>query len=182
MLRAAIFAAASAGIVLLSRKSLRAPRSHGFYRFFAFEALLGLILLNAPRWFRDPLSFRQLVSWTLLAASVVLVAEGVRLLRRLGKPATRAEEDRQLAFENTTALVTTGLYRFIRQPLYAPVLFLGWGACLKSLSAPSVALALTASVLLTATAVAEERENIAQFGTAYLNYMKSTRRFIPFVF
>ena len=45
-LKLSIFAIMSAGMVFLSRNSLRHPRSHGFFRFFAFESLVGLILLN----------------------------------------------------------------------------------------------------------------------------------------
>ena len=65
MLRVALFVAVSAAILRLSWRSLSDPRSHGFYRFFAFELLSALILRNAPFWFRDPLSPRQLASWFL---------------------------------------------------------------------------------------------------------------------
>jgi hypothetical protein len=41
-----IFIVISAGIVFASWSVLRNWRSHGFYRFFAVEAILGLILLN----------------------------------------------------------------------------------------------------------------------------------------
>lgn len=51
MLRLLLFLLASMGITWLSRRSLGETRSHGFYRFFAFEALAGLVLLNTPRWF-----------------------------------------------------------------------------------------------------------------------------------
>src|SRR5579883_2526483 len=60
MLRVGIFLAASIAILQLSWRSLRHPRLHGFYRFFAFELLASLILLTAPMWFHDPLSARQL--------------------------------------------------------------------------------------------------------------------------
>jgi hypothetical protein len=56
MLRAILFFAASAAILLLSWRSLKDVRTHGFYRFFAFELMLGLILWNAPLWWRDPFS------------------------------------------------------------------------------------------------------------------------------
>jgi len=59
---------------------------------------------------------------------------------------------------------------------------LGWGACLKHITALNVGLALAATALLVATAVAEERENLADFGEAYAAYMKTTRRFIPGLF
>ncbi|MGD0014485.1 MAG: isoprenylcysteine carboxylmethyltransferase family protein [Bryobacteraceae bacterium] len=182
VLRVGMFVAASAGILMLSWRSLRAPRSHGFYRFFAFEALLALILLNSPRWFREPLSGRQIVSWLLLAASLGLAIEAFRLLHKIGRPARRETRGANLGFENTTTLVTVGAYRFIRHPMYASLLALTWGACLKHPSAPSAGLALAASGFLLATAITEERENLAQFGTAYADYMRTTRRFIPFLF
>jgi hypothetical protein len=47
MLRVALFVAVSAAIVRLSWRSLSDPRSHGFYRFFAFEHLSALIQRNA---------------------------------------------------------------------------------------------------------------------------------------
>ena len=47
----------------------RQPRSHGFYRFFAWEAILGLFLLNVDFWFRDPFAWYQIIAWTLLFAS-----------------------------------------------------------------------------------------------------------------
>lgn len=182
MLRLSIFLAASAAFFLLSWRSLRSPRSHGFYRFFAFEFLAALILWNVPHWFREPLSPRQLVSWFLLLVSLVLAIEGFRLLRIIGKPAPQAARDTNYGFENTTALVTVGAYRFIRHPMYASLLALAWGACLKQLSTVSVALALAASAFLLLTALIEEAENLARFGAPYAAYMKTTRRFIPFLF
>ena len=183
MVRAGIFVAASAAMVLISWRSLGAPRSHGFYRFFAFEILFILILLNAPHWFQEPLSPRQLVSWALLAASLGLAIEGFRLLRTLGKPLRETARDATLLHvENTTTLVTAGAYRFIRHPLYASLLAGAWGACLKHPSVVSTGLALGASGFLVATAIAEERENLTRFGPAYAAYMKTTRRFVPFVF
>jgi len=181
--RVAIFLAASAAIVLLLWRSLRNSRSHGYYRFFAFELLSALILLNVPVWFRDPFSARQLVSWFLGVASIGMAIEGFRLLRVIGKPAPTAALSTNLPFENTTTLVTVGAYRLIRHPLYASLLALVWCAYLKNPFAISgVALAVSATAFLIATSVAEERENLASFGGAYAAYMKRTRRFIPFLF
>jgi protein-S-isoprenylcysteine O-methyltransferase Ste14 len=128
LVRVAIFFAASGAIILLSWRPLRDLRSHGFYRFFAFEFLSALILLNAPMWFRDPLSARQLVSWFLGAASIGLAIEGFRLLRLIGRPTPTAASSTNLPFENTTTLVTVGAYRFIRHPLYASLLAVVWCA------------------------------------------------------
>ena len=183
LVRVAIFFAASGAIILLSWRPLRDLRSHGFYRFFAFELLSALILLNAPVWFRDPLSARQLVSWFLGAVSIGLAIEGFRLLRAIGRPAPTATRSANLAFENTTTLVTVGAYRLIRHPLYASLLALVWCAYLKDPCAVSgIVLAPVASAFFIATAVAEERENLASFGAPYAAYMKRTRRFVPFLF
>ena len=183
MIRIAIFLVASAAIAGLSWRSLRVLRSHGFYRFFAFELLAALILRNAPVWFRDPLSGRQLLSWFLGAASIGLAVEGFRLLGLIGRPSPTAARHANLPFENTSALVTVGAYRFIRHPLYASLLALVWCAWLKDPSAiAGVALALGASGFLTATAIAEERENLMAFGASYADYMKRARRFVPFLF
>jgi len=65
MLSFVIFLCISASITALSWRSLARPRSHGFWRFFAFELLAGLILLNAPVWFARPLSLVQLASWVI---------------------------------------------------------------------------------------------------------------------
>ena len=42
-------------------------------------------------------------------------------------------------------------------------------------------LVLVATLLLIVTALREERESLAHFGEAYREYMRRTRRFVPFV-
>jgi protein-S-isoprenylcysteine O-methyltransferase Ste14 len=182
MVQLVFFAAGSAAVVLLSWRSLRVPGSHGFYRFFAFEFLLALIVINAPVWFQKPFSPRQIASWILLTFSAGLATEAFRLLRQIGRPSAGAARDANLPFENTTRLVTTGLYRLIRHPMYASLLAFAWGACLKDPSVVCLALAVGVSGFLTATALVEERENRGRFREEYASYMKATWRFIPFVF
>jgi protein-S-isoprenylcysteine O-methyltransferase Ste14 len=183
MLKTVLFVVAWAGIVYISRASLRAPRSHGFYRFFAWEAILALILLNAEYWFRDPFSLHQVLSWVFLIASAVLVVHAVHLLRMIGKPtAQRSDDEATIAFEKTTRLVSAGAYKYIRHPMYSSLLFLAWGVFLKDLSWLSAILALAATVFLVATAKAEEAEDIRFFGAAYQTYIQQTKMFIPFLF
>jgi protein-S-isoprenylcysteine O-methyltransferase Ste14 len=182
MIQPAAFLVASAGIVYVSRRSLLAPRSHGFYRFFAWELILALFLLDADVWFRDPLAPHQLVSWPLLVVCILPLVLGVWALRRRGRPVdTREGEPELLAFEKTTSLVTTGIYRYIRHPLYSSLLILAWGIFFKAPSWPGLGLAAGATVFLFATAMADEAECVRFFGPAYRDYMRGTRRFIPFV-
>jgi protein-S-isoprenylcysteine O-methyltransferase Ste14 len=177
----AIIGVGTASLVALSWRSFSHPRSHGFFRFFAFEAILLLVVLNAPHWFSRPSAPRQLLSWMLLAGSLFLALHGFHLLRLFGKPTTPAAGSLTYRFENTTTLVTVGVYRYIRHPLYASALFGAWGAALKKVSPLSIALAVTATAFLVATAKAEERENLDRFGGAYREYMRRTSLLIPFV-
>jgi protein-S-isoprenylcysteine O-methyltransferase Ste14 len=179
-IRAICFAAGSAGIVYLSRASLLRPRSHSFYRFFAWELILGLFLLNVETWFVDPFAPHQLVAWPLLVISLIPLVLGVHALRAHGRLADRRESAPELlAFEKTTALVTTGIYRYVRHPLYSSLLFLAWGIFFKSPGWAGAILALAATACLFATAFADEAECLRFFGPRYLEYMRSTKRFVP---
>ena len=182
MLLLLVFFAGSAVIVYVSRASLLAPRSHGFYRFFAWETILGLTVLNLDRWFNNPFAWHQLISWFLLVISLFLVIHGVRLLRQMGKQNTQRDDAPMLEFEKTTTIVTAGAYRYIRHPLYSSLLFLAWGIAFKSPGWLNILLALIATAFLVATARAEEAEDIRFFGPAYREYMQRTRMFIPFLF
>lgn len=179
----AVFAVGTAVLTYVSRASLLAPRSHGFYRFFAWEFILALVLLNAGAWFREPFSRRQLVSWFLLAVSLLFLILGIRSLVTRGRPAKKREGDsRLIAFEKTTALVTTGIYGRIRHPLFSSLLFLAWGAFLKDPGWPAALSAAGATVSLYAAARVEEVECVRFFGPSYQMYMKDTKRFVPFLF
>jgi protein-S-isoprenylcysteine O-methyltransferase Ste14 len=183
MLKLLAFVLLSTGLVYISRTSLRAPGSHGFYRFFAWEFILALFLLNIGAWFRDPFAWHQLVSWFLLVVCIIPLVLGVRALTSQGKPeAQREAQPHLLAFEKTTSLVTGGIYRYIRHPLYSSLLFLAWGIFFKALTWPGLLLASAATLFLIATARADEAECIRFFGPTYRAYMKRTRRFVPFLF
>jgi len=177
-----VFFVATLGLVYLSRASLRAPRSHGFYRFFAWEAILVLILLNIDAWFQDPLSWHQLISWCFLSVSLFLVLHGVQMLRQIGKPDRQRDDASLVGFERTTALVTKGVYRYIRHPLYSSLLFLAWGVFFKLPSWTGGLLTVLSTLLLVATARVEEAEDIRFFGPAYDVYRRQTKMFVPFVF
>jgi protein-S-isoprenylcysteine O-methyltransferase Ste14 len=177
-----IFLLASIELAYVSRASLAKPRSHGFYRFFAWEGILALALLNVPVWFHDPFSWYQLISWVLLAIAAFLVIHGALLLRAMGKPDEQRNETPMIAFEKTTTLVTAGAYHYIRHPLYSSLLFLAWGIFFKSPSWPGGLLAVVVTLFLVAAARVEEAEDLAFFGQPYREYMTRTKMFIPYLF
>ena len=157
-----------------SWRYLRRPYLHGFYRFFAFQSILLLIFANWRRWFLNPFTKRQLLSWSLLSGSALLAWHGFHLLSVAGKP--------QGAIENTTRLVRTGVYRYIRHPLYASLLLFGAGAFLKGMTVHTSLVLIGLLSALYATARVEENENMIQFGGEYAAYRESSKFFIPYLF
>jgi protein-S-isoprenylcysteine O-methyltransferase Ste14 len=173
MVQTIIFLVGSIGIIWISIPSLRHPGSHGFYRFFAWEIILGMFVINLRGWFTDPFAWYQVISWVLLTVCLIPIIFGVILLRSVGKPTDELEA--------TTKLVTNGIYRLIRHPLYASLLYLAWGIFFKSPSILDGCLAGVTTAFLFATARADEAECREKFGDDYAVYMKNTKMFIPFV-
>jgi protein-S-isoprenylcysteine O-methyltransferase Ste14 len=177
-----LFVLISAMLLAISWRSLRTRGSHGFYRFFAWEAILAIILLNVRVWFRDPFGWLQILSWVILFGSILILVLGVRELGVRGKSGNERGDESLMDFEKTTSLVTTGVYRFVRHPLYASLLYLAWGAFLKDITWYCAILVLAATVALVATARADEKECKAYFGEAYERYMERTKMFVPLLF
>lgn len=169
-------------IIYLSWDSLRAYKSHGFFRFFAWISILALLTINIEHWFRDPFSTVHIVAWILLLVSAYLVVHAIILIKRSGSPDPTRQDVPLFEVEKTTKLVTTGIYAHIRHPLYSSLLFLAWGIALKNITWLTGILALIATGFLTATARADEVESINYFGPSYEKYMQKTKRFIPFIF
>lgn len=183
MVQLSIFIVISVAFLVISSKPLHHPGSHGFYRFFAWEAILGLIVLNVGVWFQDPFSWYQIISWVLLIVCIVPLIFGVQTLRTQGRPdKSKRPDDELLGFERTTELVTSGIYRYIRHPLYSSLLLLAWGTYFKTINQAGITLVLIATLLLDATAKADEEECIQIFGKEYQEYMQRTKKFIPYVF
>jgi protein-S-isoprenylcysteine O-methyltransferase Ste14 len=177
-----LFLLGSAVIILLTRKSLKSFSVHGFYRLFAFEFILVLFLINVDYWFVDPFSGIHILSWLILFISIYFAVAGIIMLKLIGKPDREIKSDSDYTFEKTTKLVTIGLYKHIRHPMYASLLYLAWGIYFKNMSPWSSLLMLLATFFLYVTARVEENENVEKFGKDYLEYMKKSKMFVPFLF
>lgn len=154
--------------------SLRYKRYHGISRFFAFESVFLLILYNYKVWFRDPFSLHQIISWILLFFSIYPVIAGYILLKRHGRAT--------INFENTSRLVKSGIYGFIRHPLYLSIFIFGTGVMMKDPGSIQVFLGIINMVAVYITSRIEEGEMIQKFGDEYRDYMKETKMFIPYIF
>ena len=132
-----------------------------------------LILLNYPVWFKNPFSIQQIISWILLLLSIIVAASGFYTFYSKGKPRDRMED--------TTSIITTGLFRYIRHPLYLSLILGGFGILAKNGGYVQWTLALINLIALIITAKVEEKEMIKKFGDDYTDYMRKTKMFIPFI-
>jgi len=177
--RTTVFIAASAAIYGVSRASLRSYRLHGFYRFFAWEAVLALLLLDLDLQAYQTIRPHHLFAMAFLAISGLLAIHGFHVLLTKGKRNDQRGDPTLLWVERTTVLVTSGAYHYVRHPLYSSFLLLTAGAYLLAPSVPGGALAVFAALNVIVAASAEERENLQYFGVAYSEYRKRTKMFIP---
>ncbi len=174
MINIYLLAAGTAGIIIFSWfLSIKHKRYHGIARFFAFESIFILFLMNYRSWFLDPFSPVHILSWLLLLLSIYPVTAGFILLKKVGKPDSN--------FENTSVLVQSGIYAYIRHPLYLSVLLLGTGIMLKDISSVQLLLGTINIIALIFTALIEEKEMVMKFGDEYRTYMKNTKMFIPWL-
>ncbi len=180
-----LFVAASAGgSLFLWRPYGNSSGPSRLYRFLAFEALLGLALLTRERWFVDPISTPQVVSWIFGAAGL-----GVAALAVARRPAAR-EVSASVAPEPEAPPAlppARGIYRWVRHPFYGAALLMGWALFAKALAlfdAASVlcALLLTgASLFLVSAARADETADYFRYGSPFALYARSSKMLIPFI-
>jgi protein-S-isoprenylcysteine O-methyltransferase Ste14 len=181
MEKAIVFGIFSLPILLLSRRTLFNVKSHGFYRLFSWECILWLLVSNLSIWYSHPFTILQLISWCFLFLSVYLVVAGVMELRKGRKADDRRDEKTLYQFERTSELIDTGIYKYIRHPLYSSLFFLTWGIFLKQITLLLLIVAMASTIFLFLTALFDEKECIDYFGDNYRSYMKRTKRFIPFI-
>jgi len=177
-----IFLLASIPVIYISRKTILNIRSHGFYRFLSWECILWLLANNYSLWFKNPFSVEQIISWILLIYSVYPLVAGVILLKKARKKEIQRKENELYEFEKTTELVDTGIYKYIRHPLYSSLLFLTWGIYFKNTTLILCLVAIASSIFLYITARMDEKECLAYFGEKYGEYMKRSKMFVPFLF
>jgi protein-S-isoprenylcysteine O-methyltransferase Ste14 len=176
-----IFGILSLPVIIISWRTLFKLESHGFYRFISWECIIWLFANNYKYWFEYPFTLNQIFSWILLIISGYLVIAGVILMRKKGEPAKIRNEKALYQFEQTTKLVDTGIFKYIRHPLYSSLLFLTWGIFLKNPTSGLLVVALASTIFLYLTAIVDEKECIVYFGDKYREYMKRSKMFIPFI-
>ncbi len=124
MHRYIIFGILSILILIVSWRTLFTLKSHGFYRFLNWECIGWLFATNYKYWFINPFGYKQILSWIFLALSGYLLIIGVVQIKKIGKPGNNRKDKTLYQFEQTRELIDTGIFKYIRHPLYSSLLFL----------------------------------------------------------
>jgi protein-S-isoprenylcysteine O-methyltransferase Ste14 len=107
----------------------------------------------------------------LIVAGVAMMASAMRLFRRAGTAIP--------PWEPTTALVTTGPYRFSRNPIYLSVVTLYVGIALLFAASWALVLLVPALVILHYFVIRREEAYLdRRFGETYRQYRARVRRWI----
>lgn len=177
-----LFGILSLPLVYFSWRTLFSYKNHGFYRFFAWELILWLFVSNYKYWFTNPLSINQIFSWIFLLSSIYPAFAGFTELIVKGKPKQDNHRKSLFSFEKTTKLVNSGIYNYIRHPLYLSLILISWGIYLKNPTAIILLMsAVLSTILLYFTSRFDEKECIDYFGNEYIEYMKHSKMFIPYI-
>jgi protein-S-isoprenylcysteine O-methyltransferase Ste14 len=146
------------------------PADRGLRYVLAQGALLtALVVAPAQPGLAAPRAVRLLGVVLVGGAALVGLAGFLRLGRALTPlPVPRAGSD----------LVTSGVYRHVRHPLYSALLVFGTGLCLRSPSLGRAA-ALAALALLLHRKAAFEEARLTERYSGYPDYASRTGRFLP---
>jgi protein-S-isoprenylcysteine O-methyltransferase Ste14 len=155
----------------------------GFMRFYRllynlFSVLSFLPILWLAAVLPDRPLYRIPLPWNLFMLSGQGIAAVLLLIGVLQTGPLSFAGVRQLFEEEKPAsLVTSGLYRYVRHPLYTAGLLFLWLTPVMTLNRLTFYLAATLYILI--GAVFEERKLLREFGEAYARYQHSTPMLIP---
>jgi protein-S-isoprenylcysteine O-methyltransferase Ste14 len=148
------------------------------YNFIAFITLLPILFL--PILLPDKEIYRISFPWVIATLSIQALAVIVLVVGLRQTSITSFIGLRQLLLPEDTSpprLVTDGLYRYVRHPLYTAALVFIWLLPIMTWNLLALNLGLTAYVII--GAYFEERKLLLEFGDAYAEYRQCTPMLIP---
>jgi protein-S-isoprenylcysteine O-methyltransferase Ste14 len=175
------FSVLSLPLLALSWRCLLSLKNHGLYRLVVWECILWLLIQNYRYLIVEKFDFQQVIASALMIASLVFVLSAVFIMRKKGIASEQRRDHTLFDFEKTTVLIESGIFKYVRHPMYSSLLFLAWGILLRNIEITLLIVALIATCSCIFTALMEEKENLKYFGKKYSQYTLKTKRFIPFV-
>jgi protein-S-isoprenylcysteine O-methyltransferase Ste14 len=136
------------------------------------SVIIYLVYPPAMQWGRIELP--EWARWVGVAGGVISLPMMYSLFRNIGRNISQTVGTRR-----GHQLVTTGMYRWVRHPLYSvgTLLFMSFALMAENLF--MVIIGIIGFILLWVRLPKEEENLIARFGDDYRDYMKRTGRFVP---
>ncbi|MEK7633576.1 MAG: isoprenylcysteine carboxylmethyltransferase family protein [Patescibacteria group bacterium] len=120
--------------------------------------------------------FTQIIGFMLVILGFV---EGIVARKTLDDNWTNSNE---YQIKKDHELITKGIYGYVRHPIYGGILLMVPGVLLVTGSYTFVAGLIIMLLTFEAFARREEKILIKHFGKKYIQYMKTTKKFIPFIY
>ena len=147
-------------------------------------ALPGLIIFSAglavsawsfgKRQSLDLLSVHAIAGMALVVIGLIIRVCAASTLRRFYSSTLVIRSDHQL--------ITHGIYRFVRHPIYLGVLVSVIGMPVAASSLYGLLIMLTLIPIILNRIRMEERMLIGEFGNAYRAYQRATKKLVPFIY
>ncbi len=153
-----------------------AVEMHGIpFSMYLISAVIGKALPDGILWghtLNQYIGFWGMyINIVLSVTGVIIIASGWRLIHKHYWSKEKGQG----------CLVTEGVYKYIRHPQYTGFFLLTLGMTIEWASLALLLMLPVVFVMYCRLAKKEEADMIAEFGDAYRDYMKNTKRFIPFV-
>jgi protein-S-isoprenylcysteine O-methyltransferase Ste14 len=143
--------------------------------FFIVLALLATKIINIIQYYPS----RDIhLSLTIAGTAMVLVGLVISIL---GRKALADNWCLTIDLKKGHKLITTGIYRYVRHPIYSGLTFMGVGTVLVSQQLAVVAILLVALVIFVFRIKKEERLMMNVFSEEYQEYRKKVKAIIPFL-
>jgi len=151
--------------------------AYNLFALVSFMPVLAIVVLFPDRQlYLVPLPWLALMIVGQLLAVVALMVgflqtdvwEFIGLRQRTGSLSSRGGE-----------LLVSGLYRYVRHPLYTAGLIFIWLMPLMTVNVLAINIAITIYVII--GAFCEERKLMREFGEAYVAYQRQTPMLVPFL-
>ncbi|HEX3082800.1 MAG TPA: isoprenylcysteine carboxylmethyltransferase family protein [Candidatus Saccharimonadia bacterium] len=152
------------------------PREHAKrWAFLALGILVYIQVLGLPVWPFQPSLAVSLVGFVLVAYGF---ATSMSARHTLGANWAHGAE---YQIKSGHELITTGIYRYVRHPIYTGIFLSMIGGELIAGSWLWLVLLGTLTLAAITQATKEERILLEEFGQKYQSYMRRTKRFIPYL-
>jgi protein-S-isoprenylcysteine O-methyltransferase Ste14 len=163
------------------KKHLNQPHLTGEHRWGDTGQLILLFIFMAI-WITDSFIFNYSISLTEVIPNAVRMPVALVVFGTGGWLAYRGMKSVFGTERDAPGVITTGVFRHLRHPIYTGALLFYLGAVISTLSLTSALFWLVILVFYYFISRYEERILTQEFGQEYLNYMEHTGMLFPKIF